>query len=105
MATFEALILRRLIRVHSVILANLVLGENAVPEFLQEDCTPDRLAAALVPLLRHSPERRRQLDAFTRLHGIMRIGAVSPSVKAAEIVLQIAQSHKMQGFPDGSPSL
>lgn len=105
MATFEALILRRLIRVHSVILANLVVGENAVPELLQEDCTPDRLAAALVPLLRQGPERRRQLDAFTRLQGIMRIGAISPSAKAAEIVLQVAQSHKMQRFPAGSPSL
>ena len=105
MASFEALILRRLIRVHSVILANLVLGENAVPEFLQENCTPDRLAAALVPLLRQSPERFRQLDAFRRLQGIMRIGAMSPSVKAAEIVVQVAQSHKNQRFPGGSPRL
>ena len=32
---------------HSVILANLVLGENDVPEFLQRDCTPQRLADAL----------------------------------------------------------
>jgi lipid-A-disaccharide synthase len=105
MAAFEALILRQLIRVHSVILANLVLGENAVPEFLQENCTPDRLAAALVPLLRQSPERLRQLDAFRRLQGIMRVGAVSPSVKAAEIVVQVAQSHKNQPFPGASPRL
>ena len=57
-AAIEALILRQLIRVHSVILANLVLGENIVPEFLQEDCTPDHLAAALAPLLHDTPERR-----------------------------------------------
>jgi lipid-A-disaccharide synthase len=105
MAPFEALILRRLIRVHSVILANLVLGENAMPEFLQENCTADRLAAALVPLLRQSPERLRQLDAFRRLQGVMRIGAVSPSVKAAEIVVQVAQSHKNQRFRVASPRL
>ena len=42
-------------RLPSVILANLVLGENVVPEFLQRDCTPQRLAEALVPLLvRHA---------------------------------------------------
>ncbi len=33
------MIARRLIRVPSVILTNLVLGENAVPEFIQTDCT------------------------------------------------------------------
>ena len=38
-------------RLSSVILANLVLGENIVPELLQHDCTPERLAEALVPLI------------------------------------------------------
>ena len=51
----------------SVILANLVLGENVVPEFLQRDCTPQRLADALMPLLSDTPERLRQIDAFARL--------------------------------------
>ena len=51
----EAAIARRLIRVPSVILTNLVLGENVVPEFIQKDCTPEKLAAALLPLLsRHA---------------------------------------------------
>jgi lipid-A-disaccharide synthase len=35
----EAWILLRAINVKSVILANLVVGENVVPEFLQQDCT------------------------------------------------------------------
>jgi len=38
-------------RLPSVILANLVLGENAVPELLQHDCTSQRIADALVPLV------------------------------------------------------
>ncbi len=36
-------------------------------------CTPENLAAALVPLLRESPQRRRQIEAFARLDAIMRI--------------------------------
>ncbi len=44
--------LRFLIRVPSVVLANLVLDEAAFPEFLQEAATPAALAAALQPLLR-----------------------------------------------------
>ena len=44
----EAFILRRAIRVSSVILANLVIGRDIIPEFLQEDCTPEKLAPALL---------------------------------------------------------
>jgi lipid-A-disaccharide synthase len=82
----EFLIVRRAIRVSSVILANLVLGDNVVPEFLQNDCTPDNLARALRPLLGETPERTRQLDAFGRLDAIMSTGR-APSVGAADIVL------------------
>ena len=74
----------------SVILANLVIGENVVPEFLQRDCTPQRLADALVPLFSDTPERLRQVEAFARLDGIMKLDA-APSAKAAAIVLDIAR--------------
>ena len=83
----EAFVLRRAIRVSSVILANLVLGENIVPEFLQNDCTSDNLARALRPLLGDTPERARQCEAFGKLDAIMSIGKSAPSVGAADIVL------------------
>ncbi|MBN9006506.1 MAG: lipid-A-disaccharide synthase [Rhizobiales bacterium] len=83
----EAWIARRVIRVSSVILANLVIGENVIPEFLQEDCAPDKLAAALRDVLVQSPARQRQLEAFAKLDTIMATGEQSPSVKAAEVVL------------------
>lgn len=83
----EELVARLVIKVPSVILANLVLGENAVPEFLQRDCTPERLAAALLPLLTDTPERARQLAAFERLDQVMGIGEAAPSERAAAVVL------------------
>jgi len=86
----EAWIARRLIRVPSVILANLVLGENIVPELLQEQCTPEHLASALLPLIGNTPERTRQVTAFSRLDSIMKIGGASPSEHAAEVVLNMA---------------
>ena len=73
-----------------MILANLVLGENVVPEFLQEDCTADNLANALVPLFADTPERRRQIEAFRRLDAIMEIGTSAPAMRAADIVLEYA---------------
>ena len=90
-AGWEAVIARRLIRVPSVILANLVLGENIVPELLQDECVPERLAAALLPLLGDGSERRRQLEAFGRLDQIMELATARPSRKAAEIVLAAAR--------------
>jgi lipid-A-disaccharide synthase len=83
----EAWILLRAINVKSVILANLVAGENVVPEFLQRDCTPKKLSQALHDVLNESPLRRRQLDAFAKIDKIMSTGNQSPSVRAADIVL------------------
>jgi lipid-A-disaccharide synthase len=78
--------------VPSVILANLVLGENVVPEFLQEDCNAARLAPALRDLFQDGDVRQRQLDAFARLDGIMSTGDRSPSQRAADCV--IAAMHR-----------
>ena len=83
----EAWILRRAINVNSVILANLVIGENVVPEFLQQDCTPEKLSPALRDVLGDSPLRRRQVEAFARIDAIMSTGNQPPSVRAADIVL------------------
>lgn len=83
----EAFILRRAIQVSSVILANLVIGKDVIPEFLQEDCTPEKLAAALSEVLTDTPMRKRQVEAFAQLDTIMSTGNKSPSVLAADIVL------------------
>jgi len=90
--TLRALLTPKALRpLDSVILANLVLGQKVVPEFLQRDCSPAKLADALVTLLSDTPERRRQVAAFDRLDAIMAIGAASPSGRAAAIVLDIAR--------------
>src|SRR5262245_13609920 len=87
----EAVVGRRMIKVPSVILANLVLGENVVPEFIQEACTAENLAAALTPLIGDTPERRHQVEAFARLDAIMEIGSSAPAARAADIVLAAAR--------------
>jgi lipid-A-disaccharide synthase len=86
----EAIVAQLFIKVPSVILANLVLGANVVPELLQFDCTPAKLAGALERLIADTPERRRQVEAFARLDDIMQIGRESPSARAAAFVLEMA---------------
>jgi lipid-A-disaccharide synthase len=93
----EASIVRRALTVTSVILANLVIGENVVPEFLQENCTAEKLAGALGEVLSDSPMRRRQVDAFARLDSIMSTGNQAPSVRAADIVLAMLRKSRRTG--------
>jgi lipid-A-disaccharide synthase len=83
----EAWILLSVIRISSVILANLVVGDNVVPEFLQADCTPQNLSRALRDVLQDSPLRRRQVEAFAKIDAIMSTGNATPSTRAADIVL------------------
>jgi len=56
---------RRSLRVPYVALPNLLVGEAIVPELLQEEATPDRIAQALEPLF-EGPERERQLAGLAR---------------------------------------
>lgn len=81
--------LKHFIRVPSFVLANLVLGESVIPEFIQYNCTPEKLAAALAPLLADTPERRRQIDAFARIDALTSTGDESPSERAARVVCEV----------------
>jgi lipid-A-disaccharide synthase len=73
--------------VNSAILANLVIGENVIPEFLQQDCTPEKLSQALRALLGDTALRRKQIEAFAKIDQIMSTGDAPPSARAADIVL------------------
>jgi lipid-A-disaccharide synthase len=89
-ALFEEAIVRALITTDKVGLANLILGEKAMPELLQRDATPERLAAHLVALVGDTPERARQCAALLRLDAAMEVGTAVPSARAAAIVLAMA---------------
>jgi lipid-A-disaccharide synthase len=93
----EAWILRRAIKVNSVILANLVAGDNVVPEFLQQDCTPAKLSRALRDVLADSSMRRRQIEGFAKIDQIMSTGNQSPSARAADIVLATLRKARRSG--------
>lgn len=82
-----AFLARRLIRVPYVSLPNLVLGREIQPERLQEDCTPDKLVAATLPLLRDRDLRGRYTAAGLEAARAMGLGDLRPSCRAARAVL------------------
>lgn len=95
----EGMIARMVLDVPSVILANLVLGELVVPEFLQTQCTAANLARALADILDDTPARRRQQDAFRRLDTILGSGDAVPSERAAGAVLDLLAERRQRGYP------
>ena len=102
---FEAAVMRRVAQVNTAILPNLVTGERFVPEFLQDACTPQNLANALLPLLSDTPERRRQTEVFARFDAIMEVGGMAPSERAAEIVLNLARRQSLASASIGPSAL
>jgi lipid-A-disaccharide synthase len=83
--------LRFLLIAPSVVLPNLILGENVVPELLNRDCNPEALSQALLPLMRGGPERDAQLTGLASVVECVRETREAPSGKAARIVLAYAE--------------
>ena len=76
-----------LLRTRSVSLPNILAGEALVPELLQDDCTPERLATAVLQWF-DSPEAVAALrPRFRAIHERLRQGA---SDRAADAVLALA---------------
>jgi lipid-A-disaccharide synthase len=91
--------LRLLIKSSTVVLGNLVLGEHAFPEFLQQDCTPAKLAHALASLMDDGPVRDRQLAALARIPGRLALPRGTPSEAAAGVVLWYAENGRSWPHP------
>jgi lipid-A-disaccharide synthase len=61
-----AAVLRRLVKVDWFALPNLIAAASIVPEFLQDEAEPERIAAAVIDLLR-GPSREAQLVALAQV--------------------------------------
>ena len=89
----RALSLNRFIRVYSlssIVLPNIILGHNVIPEFIDSDVEPDALAGALRPLMSDSKTRQEQLAAFESLDMVMRLpGGKSQRIAAADVVIDV----------------
>lgn len=80
---------RFFIDVPSIVLPNLILGRNVIPEFLQERCTPDALAAAVLDILERGIGRQRQIESFDEIALRLALPAgQTPSTRAAAITLE-----------------
>lgn len=79
-----------IVTVPSMVLANIVLGENALPELLDDQATPDALAREVTAFLGETPERAALLEKLDRIDRVMALpDGRTPSEAAATVVLQV----------------
>jgi lipid-A-disaccharide synthase len=78
---------RRVIRIRYASILNLIADREVIPELIQQDCTPQRLAAALSPLLLDPAAAEAQRAATRPLLASLRPPEGLPSDAAAEAVL------------------
>jgi lipid-A-disaccharide synthase len=83
-------VLRRMVKVGMAGLPNLIMDELIFPEFMQEACTPEAIAAAVGEVLGDTPMRRRQIAALSEFPSRLAVPGDSPSDAAAQIVLGYA---------------
>jgi lipid-A-disaccharide synthase len=86
-ATTAFLVRRMGVNVEYASLVNLLVGHAIVPELLQEDCTPGKLAAAVDELLRSEEAREAQREGFREVLKILGEATPPPSERAAKVVL------------------
>ena len=92
-----AVIAWRIVKVPHVAMPNIIAGRRAAPEFLQQDCTPERLAPALEGLLQDEALRRDQIESFGEIAVKLGRGGPPPSERAAEVVLRLVEAGARSG--------
>lgn len=84
----SAWLMRKMMLSAYVTLVNVLLNREVIPELLQEDATPNRLATEALTLLQDNAARQQQKDAFAEALVQLGLGGdEAPSQKAAAAIL------------------
>jgi lipid-A-disaccharide synthase len=88
-----AFIGRCLINVEHASLANLLTGRAIIPEFIQENCTPENLAETVEALLKPGEAREAQRAGFRESVEVLGDPDPPPSLRAARVVLDLIKAN------------
>ncbi len=77
--------------VRHITLVNVLLGREAVPEFVQSRCTPQNLAGAAIRLLTDKGAALHERDDLGAAVALLGKGGEAPSLRAARAILGFVQ--------------
>ncbi len=80
--------MKRMLYLPWIGLPNILAGESLVDELVQEDATPEKLAAAMLALFKDTVRQARQRERFLEMHGSLRQNTAS---KAADAVMDVLE--------------
>ena len=83
-------IMEKLLKVKYVSLPNLIVNNDIVPEMLVHNCTVERVARELGPLLQHSPKREWQIAGYKNMR--RRLGNSVASDYIADLIVDSLKS-------------
>lgn len=86
----SAALARRLIDPEAIVLTNKLMGRRVIPQFIQEDCIPDRLTVAVERLFDDPRARAEQGAASEAIRKMLLADGEDPSDRAARTVLRVA---------------
>ncbi len=84
-----AAIARRILIVPHIAMPNIIAERRAAPEFVQHDCSPQRLVPALEQLLQDPGQRQDQIESFREIAARLGRGGPPPSERAAKVILDV----------------
>ncbi len=89
-APLTAWLARHFLKIKSVNLPNLILGETAIPELLQEDCQAEKIMDTALPFIQgtNSHEKDVFLAQMRQLDGLLGVGKLKPSRRAAQLIIK-----------------
>jgi lipid-A-disaccharide synthase len=82
------LIGKQLVKVPNIGLVNIVAGKQIVPEFVQNEFKPEKVAAAIAPLIEDTEQRRRMQSALQVVRE--KLGMPGASERTAQLALVLA---------------
>jgi lipid-A-disaccharide synthase len=103
-APFTAAVARRLVRTPMFAMVNLIAGRRVVPELIQDDLTPERLAMETARLLDSPAERDRMREDLAEVRA--KLGAAGAIDRAADIIAAMLAGEPAAKLPKaaGQPS-